>query len=151
MARCITTHPEFPDGRLDSLEIHFEFDSIGINLWSQKFTFLSEKYGKIEKDYQLVWNDSLPTENHFILDEKDGILIDEVLMNNTFYGQYSVVGNDFSTVLRKEKDHLYYEIVCSSPDAGIKSQSTELDEDGEAFKVNSSQVYTVQYAKLYKQ
>jgi hypothetical protein len=142
---------EYPDGRLDSLEIEFEFDSIGVHTWSHKFTFKSKKYGDMEKNYQLVWNDSLSTENHFILDEKDGILIDEVLLNNTFYSHYSVVGNDFATILRKEADHLYYEIVCSSPKAGIKSQSTELDDKGEAFKVNSSLVYTVQYARLYRQ
>lgn len=142
---------EFPDGRKDSLEIHLDlFEEKNPAYFSYKVSFFSAKYGNQVKDYGIELNPKYADNRHFTLDEKDGILIDEVLLNNTLYSQYSVAGSNFQTVLRKEGNTLYYEIICSSPDKGIESKSEEMDENGQAFEVKSSMVYTVQYARLHK-
>ena len=141
---------EFPNGKKDSLEIHLDLVSKeNPGHFDYKVSFFSEKYGDIVKDYAIKVNPEFDDNKHFILDEKDGILIDEVLLNNTLYSQYSVAGSNFQTVLRKEKYGLYYEIVCSSPGKGIKSKS-EPDEDGDEYEVESSLVYTIQFARLFK-
>ncbi len=142
---------EFPDGRKDSLTIHLDLHAKeNPALFVYKVSFFSEKYGNQVKDYRLGLNTDFEDNKHYILDEQDGILIDEVLLNHTLFSNYSVAGSNFQTVLRKESDHLYYEIVCSSPDKGRTTTSESTDEEGEAFEVESALVYTVQYAKLFK-
>lgn len=141
---------EFTDGKKDSLQLELDFlPTDNPLIWKQTFRFFSAKYGNSEKDYLLKFDEAYTDNRHYFLDEQNSITIDEVLLNNTFYAHYEVLKSYFHVVLRKESDHLYYEIACSRDKGGRFSQS-ERDEEGKVYEVTSSLTYTVQHARLYK-
>jgi hypothetical protein len=139
---------EYPSER-DSTKIEFELlETDKPNVWKYKVSYINEKWGMIVKDYQLLWNDTLSSKNHFILDEKNGLLIDEIFLNNSFYAHFEVGANHFQSVLQRKNNDLYYEIRCSTPQKGLKTQTTDKDEKGEFYNVHSFVTYTIQYAVL---
>lgn len=139
---------EFPDGIKDTVPVTFDLlKTKTANRWTYRVSYFSKKWGTMVKDYELFWNDSLKNPNHFILDEKDGILIDEMFMNNRFYAAFETEGNVFVSLLKQTDTGLYMEILCTSPKKGLKSASAP-DKDGTSYKVNSHYTYTVQYANL---
>lgn len=139
---------EFPDGIKDTIPVTFDLlPTAEKNRWTYRVSYFSKKWGNMVKDYELFWNDSLKSPNHFILDEKDGILIDEVFMNNRFMATFETGGDVFVSLLEKTTKGLYMEIRCTSPLKGIASISLP-DSEGNSYKVKSNYTYTVQYAYL---
>lgn len=142
---------EYPaGGKSDTIPVTFDLLATSApNRWTYRVSYFSKKYGNIVKDYEIFWNDSLKSPNHFMLDEKDGILIDEVFLNNRFYALFEAGGEVFASLLEKTSSGLYMEIRCTSPKQGIVSQSAP-DEKGNSYTVRSNYTYNVQYANLKK-
>jgi hypothetical protein len=139
---------EFPDRKIDSLKISLDIDIIEKGeSWTQKFRYFSEKYRDILKDYVLKVNTKYSDGQHYFLDEKNGILIDEIMLNNTLFSQYEVENNYYQTRLEKKDNSLYFEIVCSKSEGGTASKSYGEDE---VFDVKSTLIYTIQFAELFK-
>ena len=139
---------EFPDKKKDQLLISLDIISIDSGkAWTQKFTYFSEKYGEIVKDYKLVRNESFTDNSHYFLDEQNGILIDEIMLNNTLFSHYQVDENFYQTRLSKTGDQLFFEIVCSKSAGG---QESEIKEEDQNFKVKSTLIFTIQFATLNK-
>lgn len=140
---------EYLSGVKDTIPTTFEFLETDVkNRWTYRMTYNSKKWGKMVKDYELVWNDSLKSPNVFLMDEKDGILIQEVFMNNRFYSHFEVEGGHFLTLLERKGKDLYFEIRCTDPKQGFTSTS-KADAEGNSYKVSNYFNYTVQYV-LFK-
>jgi len=75
--------------------------------WSYIMTYKSED-NPLVKDYVIKRTGASWT---FLLDEKDGILIDMRLMGNVLYDFYEVNGMFFTSRLSKEKKGLYFELM----------------------------------------
>lgn len=137
---------EYLDGIKDTVPTTFELvETKTPNRWTYRITYDSKKWGKMVKDYEIFWHDSLKSPNLFLLDEKDGILIQEIFMNQRFYSHFEVEGNHFITLLEQKGEDLYFEIRCSDPKKGLVSSSRK-DEDGNTYQVSNYFLYTVQYA-----
>jgi hypothetical protein len=108
---------------------------------------------KVVKDYYLISNDSLG-KNHFILDENNGIFIDQMLIDNTLYSSFEVLSdlqkgssNHLVSIDKLvDKNKLYHEVISyKSPDR----KSGDIGES-KGFIVKSSSVINTQKAMLYR-
>jgi hypothetical protein len=108
---------------------------------------------KVVKDYYLISNDSLG-KNHFILDENNGIFIDQMLIDNTLYSNFEILSDlqkgssnhlvSIDKLVNKNK--LYHEVISyKSPDR----KSGDIGES-KGFIVKSSSVMNTQKAMLYR-
>lgn len=141
---------EYLDGIKDTVSTTFEFlETETPNRWTYRMTYDSKKWGKMVKDYELFWNDSLKSPNLFLLDEKDGVLIQEVYMNKRFYSHFEVEGGHFISLLEQKGKDLYFEIRCTDSKKGLVSNS-EKDAEGNSYQVSNYFQYTIQYVTLKK-
>ncbi|WCL80570.1 hypothetical protein PPO43_11385 [Saprospira sp. CCB-QB6] len=118
-------------------------------VWSWKTTYDSTQIlpQTVVKDYLLLEDKSQP-QGHFILDEQDGILLDMILMGNSFYSQFEVNGSRINTIDRLEGGLLYKEIVITTKDKVRKSSAQT---GKKTFEVESANSIIVQKAILKKQ
>lgn len=80
-----------------------------INRWQWQ-TYYDEFRGqKVTKDYAVFQTDSMP-KGHYKLDENNGILLDRVLMGNTFYECFDIAGQGICSTTRLEGNTLYFEV-----------------------------------------
>jgi hypothetical protein len=139
---------EYLDGIKDTVPVTFDLLETGKpNRWTFKMTYNSKKWGTMVKDYEIFWNDSLKSPNLFLLDEKDGILIQEVFMNQRLFSHFEVEGGHFISLLERQGKNLYFEIRCTDPKQGLVSRS-EKDAEGNSYQVSNYFQYTVQYVVL---
>lgn len=119
----------------DSLDVTFEFKPIkDDSVWSYKLVFNSETYGKIVKDYEV--HRVGDSEKDFLMDEKDGIIIEMSLLDGCFYDLFEVMDNYISSTLCKNGDDLRFDLFMSSKKTGTVTSSEE-DEEGKTFEVTS--------------
>ncbi|MBU3659854.1 MAG: hypothetical protein FGM14_08300 [Flavobacteriales bacterium] len=112
--------------------------------WSYIMTYKPIGKEAIVKDYIIKRTGASWT---FLLDEKDGILIDMRLMGNILYDFYEVNGMFFTSRLSKEKKGLYFELM-----GGLKSDfrksSTGISEITEVYSFPPAFVQRVQLKKI---
>lgn len=132
---------------VDTVNVIFEFsETAKSNCWTYRMTYNNPKYGVLVKDYELIKPDSLP-KNNYLLDEKDGILIEEILMGNSLYSSFSVSGYRLFSILRKEGDELFFEIITTK-EAHSLSTRTKADNQADVYVVKSYLPFTNQYVRL---
>ncbi len=137
------------NGILDSLNVEFEFFESGIkNRWKYRMTYHSAKQGEIVKDYELIKPDSL-AKNTYLIDEKDGILIQNTLIGNTLYSNFIVSGSLLCSILRKENNDLFFEIFTSKDQYTLSTQSVATGTE-DSFIVDSCPPYTTQFVHFRK-
>jgi hypothetical protein len=121
--------------------------------WKTTYDSTAAVPQKIVKDYFLISNDSLG-KNHFILDENNGIFIDQILIDNTLYSSFEIfsdVQNGRSNHLISidrlvDKNQLYHEVISyKSPDR----KSGDIGES-KGYTIKSSSVINTQKAVLYR-
>lgn len=114
------------------------------NRWEWSSVYIMDGREPIEKKYYIIQPDTLgPTQ--YIMDEDNGIFIDQHLYGNTFTGAYTVNGQFFTVTYTKIKDELLYElnVYNSSPTASVEIE--------EGFEVGRIQMTTVQRVYFKKQ
>lgn len=52
------------------------------------------------------------TRGHYVIDERNSIVLEAFLLNETLYSRFSVMENLLSSTVHKQGDHLFYEIVA---------------------------------------
>ena len=135
--------------KVDTVDVTFEFLATKKEKrWIYRMTYHSPKYGDIVKDYELIKPDSL-AKNSYLLDEKDGIFIEEVLMGNTLYSSFSVAKSRIVSVLRKENNELFLEIYSSKDQSSLTTQN-KADKAENIFVVESFTPFTTQFVRLKK-
>ena len=136
-------------GITDSLDLKFELLPDSVNRWIYRMSYKGTKYGEIIKDYYLVKPDSLAA-GIFLLDEKDGIIIEQTLLGNTFYSSFTVAGNYLSSIMRKTDDLIEFEVFSSKSKESISTKNQA--KPGQiVFEVKSFPPYTTQKAILKKE
>jgi hypothetical protein len=139
----------FPNNTVDTVDLTFTLaPTEEENSWRYVMSYESEKYGNTVKDYRLIQPDTLPP-NTYLTDERNGIYIEEVLLDNTFYSSFSVGNSRLFGMLRKRGDHIEWEITTTRNESTLAS-GTEPDEEGKVFLVDSHIPFTTQKAVLYK-
>ena len=125
----------FVDRPNDSVSVQFELlPIVPDSIWSYIMTYNSKRYGEIIKAYEIHWDGESST--NFVLDEKDGILIEMSLMNGCFYEMFEVLDRLYTTTLRKIDDDILFDLFTAS----IKNKSvfnSEEDEEGVSYEVTS--------------
>jgi hypothetical protein len=121
--------------------------------WKTTYDSTAAVPQKIVKDYFLISNDSLG-KNHFILDENNGIFIDQILIDNTLYSSFEILSdvqngrsNHLISIDRLvDKNQLYHEVISyKSPDR----KSGDIGES-KGYTIKSSSVINTQKALLYR-
>ncbi len=136
------------DGNKDSLDYEFHFTpSPRANQWVQHGFYTSAVMDSMEKRYMLRIDPDHYNKSHFKLDEMNGIVIDEMLIGNTFYSQYTVLDQYFTTMLKLDGDELYFELICNAKN--IVTESC-IEEDGIAYYTTSFPPFAVQYVRMKK-
>ncbi len=135
--------------KTDTVDVTFEFLATKHPLkWTYRMTYKSPKYGDMVKDYELIKPDSLAKDS-YLLDEKDGIFIEVVVMGNTLYSAFSVAESRLVSILRKEGNELFMEIFTSKDKNPLISKNKAENPD-EVFEVKSFAPFTTQFVKFRK-
>jgi len=135
--------------KIDTVDVIFEFLTTKHDKrWTYRMTYKSQKYGDIVKDYELIKPDSL-SKNVYLLDEKDGIFIEDVLMGNTLYSAFSVAGSRLVSILRKEGNELFLEIFSSRDKSSLTSKN-KAEKSENVFEVKSFAPFTTQFVRFKK-
>jgi hypothetical protein len=87
-----------------------------------------------ERDYEIHAQD--PAAGHYVVDEKNSILIDSYLVEDTLCCQYSVAGSLITVLYRKEGQRIQFKLIS----AGLDEASTT----GGVEEVPDVSVYPVQ-------
>lgn len=132
--------------------VHVEFDLHEIekdSSWSYLMTFKSPKYGDIIKDYVIRKAENGQSKS-FILDEKDGIIIDLSLFGNTFYSVFELHETRYISTLSRTSDGIYFHLFVA-PNAHPRITSPETnDDDSNGIEVRSYSTTMHQTAILKK-
>ena len=140
----------FGRGIVDSATVNLEFStSENTNEWNYFNTIENERYGKIEKMYTLIANDSI--DGLFHLDENNGLIIDHSNMGRKLYSSFEVSGSLLFYQLECiDNETIYYEIASSNMNRPKTTQTVPNEEGGDVFTVNSYLPFTTQYVTLKK-
>jgi hypothetical protein len=117
--------------------------------YNTKTTYLIQSEQNNVKDYDLILDTNYIDNNHYLLDEKDGILIQETKAGNTLYSIYTVEGNVFHVTTSYYKAYIDFELVVYDMNTIRKSQSSP-DQNNEVYIVETYPFITVQKGRLYK-
>lgn len=95
-------------------------------LWRSTYDS-TERFPMVVKDYILVHPDTLP-EGHFLIDEKNGIYLDMILIDNSFYSCFEVNKTLLLSIDRLNADgSIHHEIISSRLDGARESGTTSED------------------------
>ena len=98
------------DHTRDTVEVDFGLmEMVKDSIWSYKMVFHSKTHGMILKDY-LIHVKKKGDNTNFILNEKNGVEIEMVLMNNCFYSMYKINDVVYSSILKRQTDGILFEI-----------------------------------------
>lgn len=117
--------------------------------YNTKTSYLTDLYKDNVKDYDLIINEKHTDNCHYLLDEKDGILIQETKIGNTLYALYSVEGMLFNVTTRYFDQYIDYELVVYNMKEQQTSQSKPNAEEA-VYTVETYPFMTVQKGILYK-
>ena len=98
-----------------------------------------------ERPYHLIVRNA--AEGTYIVDENNGILLDDKVVGNRMYSLFEVGDNLLTTFITFEKDHMIFEITVSKR---IQKQVTYANNEAQT-EVISYPISTVQRAVLQKQ
>lgn len=131
----------------DSIFVAFDLHEIDKDSsWSYLMTFKSEKYGEIVKDYVIRKKAHSTT---FLLDEKDGILIDMSLFDHSFYSVFELGETMYISTLSRVSDGIYFDLFIV-PRTNPLISAPESEEEGNKIEVVSYKTTMHQTALLKK-
>lgn len=80
--------------------------------WVWKLVYMPQDRPKDERLYELILKDA--SKNYFIIDEKNGILLDSYYMGGCFFSNFSIQDTEVLFVLRKEAKKLHLEMITTN-------------------------------------
>lgn len=110
------------------------------NRWKW-FVEYSEGKDKMEKQYELYYKEK----GKYVLDEKDSVLIEMSLLDNTIYSSFTTQKVMLFSYYSLRDSKLYFEVISSNMKEPTKSKS-----DTEKTEVESYPVYAIQKGVLTK-
>jgi hypothetical protein len=126
-----------------NMEFHLQpTDSIGRYEYKLVYILGGDRQ---ERDYTLVEQNKATGE--YIVDENNGIILDDKVVGNRMYALFEVNGSLLTTFITFASDHMVFEIVATN----IEDKRITFPDEDPATKVISYPVSTVQRAVLQKQ
>lgn len=139
------THAQFPEtwigkysGTMYLNSIETPKDSVTVTLeivelikdssWTYTMGYKSEKFGNILKDYEIL-KSSKDNKTDYLMDEKNGIIIEMTFFDDTFYEFFEVANMIYSTRLSKRQNNIEFEIIGTQNEATKSSLSAPQDEE----------------------
>lgn len=116
------------------------------SVWSYQMHYFSNRYGKIEKNYQIVRTDD--NWQNFIMDELNGIELQMSYMNDSFYEFFEVDKILYATTTRKMGNTILFEIFGAPKDSG-KEMYSEQQADEKVYVVTTMPATFAQSVILY--
>jgi hypothetical protein len=98
-----------------------------------------------ERRYTLIEKNT--EKGEYIVDENNGIILDEKVIENRMYALFEVQGTLLTTFITFEEDHLIFEIIATQ----TKNKNISGGQDEATPEVISYPISTVQRARLIKQ
>lgn len=112
----------------DSLSVNMSITTMNDTLgWKWKTVYHSPQ-GEIVKDYTLLPRES--SVNEYILDEKNGILLNAYVHGNKMYSNFEVQGSYLNSVYEIKSDTLIFEIVFGKDKGLTGNDITNFSIDG---------------------
>jgi len=113
------------------------------NRWEWSSVYTMDGREPIEKKYFIIHPDTLGS-SQYLMDEGNGIFINQHLYGNTFTGAYTVNDQFFTFTYTKIKEELLYELTVynNSP-----TESVEIEEGFEVGKIEMATVQKVYFRK----
>ena len=112
--------------------------------WKWTTSYAVEGRDTIEKKYFIMHPDSLADTN-YLMDEDNGIFINQYHFGNTFYGAYTVNNQFFTFSYQKEGDVLDYELAVYAKDSYEK---VEVEKDFVVGKIDLITIQKVRFKKI---
>lgn len=139
-----------PGTKCDSIPFELSIQATNDPLrFNTKTSYLINNGQDNVKDYDLILDSTFKDNNHYLLDEKDGILIQETRVGNTLYSVYTVEGNIFHVTTTYNKTSIDFELVVYNMSSPQKSQSHP-DAENAVYQVETLPFITVQKGILSK-
>lgn len=133
----------------DTIPVTFSMqNAIKDSVWRYTMNYKSARYGDITKDYVIRSKEKGDTV-HYILDELNGLLLDESYMNDCLYGMYDVQGQIYISTLRKTEYGLFFELF-GAPTGNPLVTVTDESINDEFIDASSYKPVFHQSVKLYK-
>lgn len=142
----------YPNGKQDSVEFELLIQPAKEpGRWTNTVRYMGENgaIGQV-KEYELVVDTTVKDGAHYILDEKDGILISEVRIGKSLYANYMVDHIAYHVTTTFETTYIDYELSCYDM-LHQRTSESEPDEENIRWKVDSLPLLSVQKGRLYKQ
>jgi hypothetical protein len=140
---------DYPSGKLEiPFQIEIESTKDPLIFTNRTSYFINDSTTDV-KDYALKLDTTFKDGKHYILDEKDGILISETAVGNSFFSFYSVLGDYYYVKTSYTKKYIDFELTVFSGTRELKSSSIP-DEEGVFYDVSSFEFVTCQHGKLRK-
>ncbi|MEN8119299.1 MAG: hypothetical protein ABFS35_03090 [Bacteroidota bacterium] len=137
-------------GIIDSADVKLELLATNISSqWVYRMTYNNSRYREIIKDYLLVKPDSVVT-GSYLLDEKDGIIIQQTLLGNTFYSSFTVAGDYINSIMRKTGNVIEFEVFSARKKESLSTKN-RAKEGQIVFEVKSYPPFTTQRVRLIKE
>lgn len=129
--------------RIDTIDVHFEIkETDRENAWTYVMSYSNEQYGDIVKSYEIIKPDSLASHMYY-LDELDGILIEQPLIYDTFYSNFTVGEVWISSRMRRVESGIEFEIT-SAKNTATRTSQNRADNPEDVFVVDSYPPFTYQ-------
>ena len=109
-------------------------DTLGCYHWHSQIKFNGKN---IVKNYNLIHHDSMPL-HHYLMDENNGIYLDRILLDDSFYDYFEVNGLGLYGITRRVSGGILFEIASFK-----RSSASSSKYEGQDFKVDSVVSYKV--------
>ncbi len=115
---------------------------------SSNMRYLPTNGSTIEKNYELVLDSVSNDGYHYLMDEKNGILLFENRVNNRFYSLYEVENMLYHVSTTYSAQEIVFDLTVYSKE---KTKQSKVIEDGDEFKVDAFPFIVSQYVILHRQ
>lgn len=141
-----------PNGKCDSVILQLEVAPIaGTRRWKSTFSYLKpDGTVTMQNAYELVADTLYKDDYHFLLDEKDGLVIRETRIGNTFYGTYTIDNQTHTLLTTYNGKSVEYELAAYS-NKDMHKAISEPDQDHIVWEVHSLKLLVIQKGILIKQ
>jgi hypothetical protein len=120
-------HIEIRDSKgklMNVVDMHFSLVPLEEKRWIWLMEYPKHE-PKLKKNYVLIQNNNSP--RIFYIDEKNGIILDQIWTGNRLIGSYHLYGKIYNTVLSLMGDSLCFEIVIMKlPELSSEVQNLEM-------------------------
>lgn len=102
-----------------------------------------------DKNYDCIVDTNFHDNLHFLIDEKDGILIKETRIGNSFYSSYTVQDNFYTVHTSYFADHIDFELIVYNQTDKLETFSAP-NAANNRYRIETFPLITVQKGKLIK-